>query len=238
MFALYNKELKTRWKKIVRSVWKKVRATEAIPENLLDSKEAPKFATKYCDFFLLMANAYCNMTKTDQKENIIASSKLFSLESSDWIVATIYLIAGVAKSWLNPHVQWYQGSDPNAGMLGFLSFHHQVLYFLMLEDLKKIVDSWHEVDGVLAFSKKLLTMTNSSQKILEEDMATSFVRKMASQVQKHSKRYLLTKHLSRSIFAEWKTGQVVAQLLKGGDKEMPSALSKSFFSKQHNQEID
>ena len=118
MFALYQ-ELKKGWKKIVRAVWKKVRGTEVMPENLLDSEDAPKdvtqamqeplvtrwwtigslaqFATKYLDFLLLMAKACCNMTKTDQKENIIASN-LLSLASSDWIVADIYHIAGVAKS--------------------------------------------------------------------------------------------------------------------------------------------
>lgn len=140
MFALY-KELKTRWKKIVRAGWKKVRGTEVMPESLLDSEDAPKdvmqamqeqliitrwwmvgslaqFATKYLAFFLLMAQAGCNMTKTDQKENIIVSN-LLSFALSDWIVEDIYLNAGVRKSWLNPHMQWYQGSDPNAGTPGF-----------------------------------------------------------------------------------------------------------------------
>ena len=142
MFVLY-KELKMGWKKIVRAVWKKVRGTEVMPDNLLDSEDAPKdvmkamqeplvtrwwtigslaqFATKYLDFFLLMAKACCNMTKTDQKENTIASN-LLSLASSDWIVADIYLIAGVAKVWLNPHMHWYQGSDLTIGTPGFCAF--------------------------------------------------------------------------------------------------------------------
>ena len=61
---------------------------------------------------------------------------------------------------------------------------------------------------------------------------------MASQVRKHNKRYsILTKHLVRGVFAEWDTGQAVAQLLKGGNEEM-SALLKPFFSKQHEREID
>jgi hypothetical protein len=38
-----------------------------------------------------------------------------------------------------------------------------------------------------------------------------------------------------SVFAEWQTGQVVAQYLKCG-KGMP-VLSTPFFSKQHNWEI-
>jgi hypothetical protein len=98
----------------------------------------------------------------------------------------------------------------------------------MLEDLKKIEDNWREMDEFAAFSKKLLTMTNSIQKKLKEDMATSSLKKIASQVRKHNKRYLLTKHLVRGVFAEWETGQAVAQLLKGGNEEM-SALSKPFF---------
>jgi hypothetical protein len=68
-------------------------------------------------------------------------------------------------------------------------------------------------------------------------MMTSFLRKIASQVKKHNKRYLLMKHLVRGVFAECKTGQAVAQFLKGGDEAMPS-LSESFFSKQHDREID
>jgi hypothetical protein len=45
MFALY-KELKKGWKKIVRAVWKKVCGTEAMPDNLLDSNDAPKDMTQ------------------------------------------------------------------------------------------------------------------------------------------------------------------------------------------------
>jgi hypothetical protein len=56
-------------------------------------------------------------------------------------------------------MRWYLGSDPNVGTPGFLSFDRQVPYFLMLEDLKKIEDSWREMDEFTPFSKKLLTIT-------------------------------------------------------------------------------
>jgi hypothetical protein len=134
-------------------------------------------------------------------------------------------------------MRWYQGSDPNVGIPGFLSFHRQIGYFLMLEDLKKIEVSWREMDKFAPFSKKLFTMTNLNQKQLKEEMATSFVRKMSSQVRKHNKQYLLTKHLIRSVFAERETGQAVAQLLKGSQEAMAS-LSGPYFSRQHDREID
>jgi hypothetical protein len=40
----------------------------------------------------------------------------------------------------------------------------------------------------------------------------------------------------RSVFAEWQTGQVVAQVLKGGDR-LPS-ISPPFYSKQHGRMIN
>jgi hypothetical protein len=45
MFALYM-ELKKGWKKIVRAVWKKLRRTEVMPGNLLDTEDAPKDVTQ------------------------------------------------------------------------------------------------------------------------------------------------------------------------------------------------
>jgi hypothetical protein len=133
-----------------------------------------------------MAKACCNMTKTDQKENFIASNllslNLLSLVSSDWIIANIYLISGVTKSWLNPHMRWYLGLDPNIRTPGFLSFHRHVKYFLMMENLKKIENSWREMDKFSALSKKLHTMTNLMQKKVKEDMVSSVVKKMVNQV--------------------------------------------------------
>jgi hypothetical protein len=70
------------------------------------------------------------------------------------------------------------------------------------------------------FSKKLLTM-NPTQKKLKEGMVSSFLHKMSSQVKKHNKRYLLTKHLVGGVFAKCKSGQAVAQYFKGSNEAMP-----------------
>jgi hypothetical protein len=55
--------------------------------------------TKHLDFFLLLPRGVCNMTNTDQKDNIIASN-LLSLTSSKWILANVFFVAGIAKCWL------------------------------------------------------------------------------------------------------------------------------------------
>jgi hypothetical protein len=221
----------------------KVCGTEVMPDNLLDAEvtsaaqeplltlwqtigSLAHFATKCLDFLLLLAKACCKMTKTDVRENVVASN-LLSLASSDWILANVCLIAGVAKSWLKPHMRWHQSSDPHIGTLGFLCFHRQVRCFLMMEDLKKMEMSLRKMEDFEQFSKKLFTM-NPTLKKLKEDMATSFLRKMGSQVKKDNKQRLLTKHLVRGVCTEWETGQALAQFLKGGDGAMPKIDCQKF----------
>jgi hypothetical protein len=190
--------------------------------------------TKHLDFFLLLPKGDCNMTNTDQKENIIAWN-LLSLRSSEWILADVFFVAGIAKYWLNPHMKWYQGSDPNIGRPGFLALHGTVRYFLMLDDINEISCNWKTIDVFCKFSEHVQSMTNPKLKHLKEGMVEAFLKKMRLQIQKHNKQYILTRAIIRSVFAEWQTGQVVAQVLKGGDG-LPS-ISPPFFSKQHGREI-
>jgi hypothetical protein len=186
--------------------------------------------------FLLLAKGVCNITNTDVQENMIASNFL-SLTSSQWIVADVYFIAGIVKAWLNPHMKWYQGTDVNIGRPGFLSFHRLVRYFLMVDDVDQMRRDWKTNKVFEKFSKKqVASMTNPKLKQLKEGMVEAFLKKMRLQIIKHNKRYVLTRSIVCSIFAEWQTGQAVAQVLKGGEG-LPS-LSPPFFSNQHDREIN
>jgi hypothetical protein len=102
--------------------------------------------------------------------------------------------------------------------------------------INKIRRDWQTNEVFKKFLSQVAGMSNPKLKSLKEGMVDSFFRKMRSQVEKHNKRYLLSRSIIRSVFAEWQTGQAVAQVLKGGDG-MP-ALSAPFFSKQHGREID
>jgi hypothetical protein len=112
----------------------------------------------------------------------------------------------------------------------------------MMENLKKLENSWREMDEFPALSKKLHhTTTNLTQKRMKEDMISSFVKKMAKpslQAQHMLPNHKTSsKHLNCSVFAEWQMGQAIVQFLEGGNKEMPSLL-EPFFSEMHNQEIN
>jgi hypothetical protein len=119
-----------------------------IPQDLLKGIQEPLItrwwttalfackARRYLPFFIKMAKGVRNMTTTKEKENTIALN-LLSLASSDWVVADVILIASLSQLFLNNHMKWYQGVDPNIGRSGFLTFHCAVRYFLMLEDFTR-----------------------------------------------------------------------------------------------------
>jgi hypothetical protein len=255
VFSLYN-ELRPRWKRVVKLLWAKTHTQQdEMPDDLLNSTDAPKdllkamqeplitrwwtigslaiLTAKHLDFFLLVAKGVCNMTKTVEKDNVIASN-LLSLASSQWIVADVFFVAGVAKSWLNPHMRFYQGIDQNIGEPGFLSYHRQVRFFLMMEDIIGMKRNWRGQESFSQFSSLVDQMSDLKLRKLKEEMVSAFLTKMKTQIRKHNKRYLLTRNLVRAVFSEWQTGQAVAQFLKGGE---PS-LSAPFFSALHGREID
>jgi hypothetical protein len=134
----------------------------------------------------------------------------------------------------NLHMEWYQGTTyPNIGRPGFLSFHCSVRYFLMVQDEDQIRPDWKTNEVFDKFSKHVVCITNPKLKHPKEGMVEAFLKKMRMQIQKHNKRYiLLTRDIVHSVFAEWQTGQAVAQVLKGGEG-LPS-LSPPFFSNQHD----
>ena len=254
----FYKELKGRWTKAVRAVWKKVYgeempddaldAVEDIPKDLLKAMQEPLItrwwtiavlackARRYLVFFVKMAKGVRNMTTTKEKENTIASN-LLSLASSEWIVADVMLIASLSKLFLNNHMKWYQGADPNIGRPGFLVFHRAVRYFLQLEDLQDAERSWETHELFREFRLQVALIEDESLRKMKQDSVRTIIRKMIYQVRKHNKRYLQTSKLIRGVYAEQPTGQAIAQLLSQQDN-LPPITTQTFISKIHDREID
>ena len=165
------------------------------------------------------------MTTTKEKENTIASN-LLSLASSEWIVADVMLIASLSKLFLNNHMKWYQGSDPNIGRPGFLVFHRAVRYFLQLEDLQDAERSWETHELFREFRLQVALIEDESLRKMKQDSVKTIIRKMIYQVHKHNKRYLQTSKLIRGVYAEQPTGQAIAQLLSQQDNLPPITMQK------------
>jgi hypothetical protein len=230
----FHKELKGRWSKAVKAIWKKMVGDELMPNNvfntskwipqdLLKAMQEPLItrwwtiavsackAQRYLPFFVKMAKGIRNMTTTKEKENTIASNRLL-LASSNWIIADVKLIASLLQLFLNNHMKWYQGLDPNIGWPGFLAFHQAVGYFLMLEDLLEAKRSWETHELFYEFWLQVAKIANKNLQKLKEDLVRAMICKMILQVCKYkNKQYLLSSKLVRGIFAEQPTGQAIAQ---------------------------
>jgi hypothetical protein len=121
---------------------------------------------KHLQLFLLIAKGVCNMTKTNEKDNVITSNLLL-LASSEWIATDVLFIAAIAKSWLNSHMNFYQGTDPNIREPGFLLFHRQVYFFLMIKDINIMKHNWQTHEAFSQLSTKVGEMSNERLKKLK-----------------------------------------------------------------------
>jgi len=82
-----------------------------------------------------------NSTKTAEKKNII-SSNLLRMCNIPWILGDISFLSAISHGWMNKHMKFYQGQDKNIGGHGYLSVHRVVEYFIQLQDLKRMEETW------------------------------------------------------------------------------------------------
>ena len=244
----FFKEVKTRWADMVKVTWVRLNPGTEIPTaaDILRALQEPlitRWWTVGCAAAISenneavihkMADGIRKSTLSKDKENTIASNVL-RLGGSDWILADTYFIAAIAKSWLDPHMKFYQGCDPNIGVPGYLSFHRLVRYFLQVLDLEKIRDGWETINAFKSFKDKINGMTQE-HKPLKREFVRKFVNKMIEQVHKHNKRYLVSVKLVRAVYAEKQTGHIVARLLDGQDIGELDLMT--YHSITHNREID
>jgi hypothetical protein len=102
-------------------------------------RKLTRFILKYWDIIDKMAQAITNCSLTKEAGGEIASG-LRSLMHQNEIKADIAFLAAFARYFLDPHFSWFQRSDPNVKVAGFLTFHRQIRYYLMWKDLTSV--SW------------------------------------------------------------------------------------------------
>jgi hypothetical protein len=80
------------------------------------------------------------MTKTDQADNKIASG-LDSLLREDMIKSDTSLLGNFYTDFLNSHLQFYQGTDPETHLPGYLIRHVHARCFVMKKQMKMLRSS-------------------------------------------------------------------------------------------------
>jgi hypothetical protein len=93
------------------------------------------------EFFAHTSWVVVSMTKTDQADNKIASSGLDSLLREDMIKSDTSLLGDFHTDFLNSHLQFYQGTDPETDLPGYLIRHVYARYFVMKKEMKTLRSS-------------------------------------------------------------------------------------------------
>jgi len=202
-----------------------------------------RLIAEYYEVTKHIAVAVINSTKTADKENKIASG-LLALMREPLIHGDILFLAAFAHCFLNSHMKWYGGDDPNVREPGFLIFHRAVHYFIMHDELKRLEEGgWQENNAFQEFVQFLSTLS-TVQKDLKISMTQKFFQSALKQTRKHNERYAITKPLFFGCFGEPEISKFVAQLILGEDVlNGPGWLlanneSFMYFSKVHRKMID
>lgn len=227
-----NLNASSQWKKTVHKIWKQLHASKempalvkscTLPDGIGAAMQQPlitrwwtigtlsKLASKFLPFFVKVAQAIRNTCISSHKLCMI-SSNMLSLASSEGIVVNVHFLAGFANCWLNPHMKFMQGTDPNIGTPGYLSFHRAGRYYLQVRDLENIRDNWRAEDSFARLKEAFDKLPTERQTIMDK-MICCFANVAILQAHKHNNRYVMTSKIARAIFGEQPLGQVVARFL-------------------------
>ena len=168
-----------------------------------------------------------NKISTADKRNVIASNLLRLLKES-WIVCDIHFLTAISDSWLNKHLKWFQGKDPNIGTCGYLSYHRTTRYFIQLKDVDKMENNWkacHKWKPYRAVYNKMSLVLQKKK----DEQRNYYFQMMRMNIHKHNKRYLTDIPLIRAILGEKETGIITAKFIEGivpTDSELQEYESK------------
>jgi len=127
--------------------------------------------------------------------------------------------------FLDNHIKWCGGIDPNVEKPGFLVFHRTVRYFEILRDLRALQTGWKEHKSFEQFKTFIdgnLTEDMLAKKI---EMVEGFLRTAVDQC---------SKRLVKAAFAETCTSKYAAGLLLGRPLMNQGESAESFKSKIHS----
>jgi hypothetical protein len=221
------KELSGSWPKMISVLWTDDNPNTDVPKELMNAIQEPvitrwwtigklaRFLIKYWTTVRRMAISVINSSKTDQRDNKIASG-LVSLMDEPCIHADVAFIAAHAKQYLDKHMLWYQREDPNLREPGFLTFHRCLRYFVKVKQLEDLAANWQQNDAFKEYCH-IVSCLPEKYRTLKQEMPGKFFDTTIKQVKKHNRRYANSKRLLRASFAEPETSKYVARILLGRD---------------------
>jgi glutamate synthase domain-containing protein 2 len=138
------------------------------------------------------------------------------------IRSDIEILATYADAFFNEHFKWSQGSDPNVGTPGFLTFHLVSRYYVKARSLEEMTKSWRTQPKFEHFRKSVEAIPTEATKEmpitrdLQENKMDMFLKISFEQLNKHSKKLVTTNTIFFGALGEFPTSVIVARLILGG----------------------
>jgi hypothetical protein len=176
---------------------------------------------KYCDVYCALAKAVVNQSTTKMAENMIGSD-IISLAREPVIRSDIEILATYAEVCFNEHFEWSQGTDPNVGTPGFLSYHQSSRYFIKARNLEEMVRSWRTQAEFEVFRKsvELIPAEATKERPINRDVQESKMDKFLglanSQLKKHAAKLVTTNAIIFGALGEFPTSVIVARMILSG----------------------
>ena len=192
-----------------------------IMESKLSRWHTTGVAAKHCvDNWLTWSEIAKDAMKDSKSTQAVhgIGSAIISLMGEVEIQCDVSWISTFHEAYLKDHFEWLQGTDPNLGLPGFLSFHILLRSFLMDRHLRKLKKHWRTDPTFNDF----VTMLNDKDEELVDIMTDKSNAGFVAALDTHTKHWTRwkTELVIWSAFGEWPFSIISARLILGGDEFM------------------
>jgi hypothetical protein len=189
-----------------------------------------------------LATQYVSQSDLTPVERDIGGNFVSLLEEPEVMVDLAFL-AGFFRLYLFSHFKFFQGVDPNIGRPGWLSFHVVTRFFLMLEDLNRLLNFQGELPPEMEHFQKYVRALPEDKQAEQLKKATTFIEFAIAEAEKMFARWLDERLFFLAAFGEAPTAKIVARFLLDGPRNLITAdetesEEMAFESPMHQRTID
>jgi len=177
------------------------------------------FVFEYYLIIFHAAQMVINTHKSDSSPYKIASA-LFSMMKDPANFIDITLIRGFNKAYIHKHLDWLQSCDDLSSNLGFSSHHMAIRYYLMRQDLSRVLASDPMKDYVAAV--EACGVLSAGEKHKHMTKLQVFMKHASDSLDKHFIRWISPQLLPAGLLSEYPTARVIGAAMLG--KPLPMFL--------------
>jgi hypothetical protein len=184
-------------------------------------------------------NSQSNLTTTERD----IGGNFVSLLEEPEVMVDLALLAGFFRLYLFSHFKFFQGVDPNIGRPGWLSFHVVTRFFLMLEDLNRLLNFQEKLPSEMEPFQRYVRALPEDKQAEQLKKAIIFIELAIGEAEKMFARWLDERLFFLAAFGEAPTAKIVARFLLDGPHNLITedeieSEEMAFKSPLHQRTID